>query len=561
MRRVALVASTIGRSPISISKRTISQNYLRKEKEAEEEWQAQARLIRQGEKKSMLTILEERGYVHEIAGTRKDLDWILTHKRVGAYVGIDPTAASLHIGHLLPLMALFWLYVHGYRSVSLLGAATARIGDPTDRLTPREKQQSATRKENIVRMHLQLKKLWLNVERHVRKYGYIWEWAWRRELCNNNVWLNKLSIMDFMKELGVGVRLGPMLGRETVRRRMEEGEGMSFAEFTYPLLQSWDWWYMYQTKGVQLQIGGSDQLGNITAGMDNINYIRKTHPSPEVRQEKEDRKMAPWGFTVPLLTTSSGEKVGKSAGNAIWLDQEMTSSFDLYQYFLRLPDADVERYLKLFTFLPTTQIGSIMTEHEVDPRQRKAQHVLAREFVEMVHNPEDARKAELEHRSIFRSHSSSSATHASPDTKPPSGPIPVTSNTTFSVNVTLPESLVHNQPPARVLYFAGLVSSRSEGHRLAQSKGAYIGSSTSDVGKMGDSLSFVPVSLWDPTKTKQYLIDGSLLILRVGKWKVRVVKVISDEEFERLGLDAPGWEEEKHKPKPEPEGPVRKILS
>lgn len=109
---------------------------------------------------------------------------------------------------------------------------------------------------------------------------------------------------------------------------------MSFAEFTYPLLQSWDWWYMYLTKGIQLQIGGSDQLGNIIAGMDNVNYIKKTHHSPEVRQETDDPKMAPWGFTVPLLTTSSGEKFGKSVGNAIWLDPEMTSSFDLYQVCL-----------------------------------------------------------------------------------------------------------------------------------------------------------------------------------------------------------------------------------
>lgn len=130
-------------------------------------------------------------------------------------------------------MALFWLYVHGYRSITLvkhippisgwtvnsdiqqLGGATAKIGDPTDRLTTREAQQASIRKENMVRMHLQLKKLWMNVERHVRKYGYIWEWAWRRELCNNNIWLNKLTLMDFMKVLGFGVRLGPMLGRET----------------------------------------------------------------------------------------------------------------------------------------------------------------------------------------------------------------------------------------------------------------------------------------------------------------------------------------------------------
>lgn len=197
-----------------------------------------------------------------------------------------------------------------------------------------------------------------------------------------------------------------------------------------------------------------------------------------------------------------------------------------------------------------------MTEHEQDSRQRKAQHVLAREIVEMVHSPEEAKKAELDHRSIFRSHSSSSATRTSSETEKASASKPVTSETSFTVNITLPESLVVNQPPARVLYAAGLVSSRSEGHRLAQNRGAYIGSSTSEEGQMGDALSFVPIQLWDPSKTKQYLVDGNLLILRVGKWKIKVVKVISDEEFERLGLDAPGWEEEKNKPKV---APIRRV--
>lgn len=139
----------------------------------------------------------------------------MTDRRLGVYVGIDPTAASLHIGHLLPLMALFWMYIHGYHTVTLLGGATSKIGDPTGRLTTREKQASAIRTENMVKMHYQLKKLWKNVDSYAAKYGYTREWAWKRALVNNNSWMNKLGIMEVLQILGHGMRLGPMLARDT----------------------------------------------------------------------------------------------------------------------------------------------------------------------------------------------------------------------------------------------------------------------------------------------------------------------------------------------------------
>jgi tyrosyl-tRNA synthetase len=139
----------------------------------------------------------------------------MTSKRLGAYVGIDPTASSLHVGHLLPLMSLFWMYVHGFHSVSLLGGATSKIGDPTDRLTTREKQHSTTRTQNMVNMHYQLKKLWLNVETYGKKYGYVSTWSWHRELVNNSAWMNKLTLMEVLQILGPGMRMGAMLARDT----------------------------------------------------------------------------------------------------------------------------------------------------------------------------------------------------------------------------------------------------------------------------------------------------------------------------------------------------------
>ncbi|KAI9778631.1 MAG: tyrosyl-tRNA synthetase [Candelina submexicana] len=535
------------------SRRWISTGYLKKQAEAEKVWQKQAEVIKAGKQESFFSMLEKRGLVNSIAGDRHALEQLMTSKRIGAYVGIDPTASSMHIGHMLPLMTLFWLYIHGYHSVSLvrippngLGGATATVGDPSGRTTSREVQGSSVRKANMVSMHYQLKRLWANVEQLSRKYGYQWEWAWHRELVNNNAWINKLPILKVLQLLGPGVKLGTMLGRDTVRNKMDKGDGMSFAEFTYPLLQSWDWWHMYQTKGIQVQIGGSDQFGNIVAGIDAIKHIAKNHPDPDIRQDQEDRSLTPYGITVPLLTTASGEKFGKSAGNAIWLDKEMTSSFDLYQFFLRSADADVERYLKLFTFIPIPRIEGIIAEHMQHPHERKAQHILARDFVELVHGEEEAKDAKARHQLLFPSRSAPVRAEAPKgDWSNPLNPHApqTTQNNAPSANVTLPASLVYDQPIARVLYHAGLVSSKGEGHRLAQNQGAYVGSRPAGGGGMPDELKFSPVKLWDPKLTQDYIVDGDLLILRVGKWKVKIVKILSDEEFVKLGLDAPGWKE------------------
>ncbi len=196
-------------------KRLITQGYLKKTVEAELEWARKATEIKAGKKDSMLTMLEKRGFVNQVVGDRDDLDRLMTEKRIGIYCGVDPTAASMHVGHLLPLMVLYWSYIYGYHACSLLGGATAQIGDPTDRTTERETQDTAVRKTNITRIHYQLKSMWLHVENTTRKYGYEWEWAWKRELTNNNSWLNKLPALELLKLAGKGVRLGPMLGRDT----------------------------------------------------------------------------------------------------------------------------------------------------------------------------------------------------------------------------------------------------------------------------------------------------------------------------------------------------------
>lgn len=311
---------------------------------------------------------------------------------------------------------------------------------------------------------------------------------------------------------------------------------------------------MYSTKDIQVQVGGSDQFGNILAGIDAINHIRHHHYDPLVRQDEEKLEereaflKRPMGFTVPLLTTSSGAKFGKSEGNAIWLDREMTSGFDLYQFFLRTADSDVHRYLKLFTFEPLETLETIMEEHNEDPPKRIAQHKLAREVLKLVHGETLANAAELDHRKMF---SKSVTPNPQTDDDGSISTDDVKKAISFNVrdnapthSLILPKSLIYNQPIERVLYHAGLVPSRSEGHRMVSKKGAYLGARPGGTGSMGEQVDFSPAAHWDGKETQKYIIGDDTLILRVGKWNVKVIKIISDEEFEKKGLSAPGWKED-----------------
>ncbi|KAH0076294.1 tyrosyl-tRNA synthetase, partial [Aureobasidium melanogenum] len=323
------------------TRRTVSRSAACRDKAPSTSGDHQAERVRAGESKSLLTILEERGFVKDLAGDRNALDKLLTDKRVGVYSGIDPTAPSLHLGHLLPMMVLFWMYIHGHKAVSIVGGATAKIGDPTGRLISRQEMDRSTRTSNLVSLHNCVRAIWKSVDRYAEKHGYKKDSTWSKSIQNNSVWLSKLNIIDFLSDAGTVARMGAMLGRDTVKNKMAQGDGMSYAEFTYPLLQAYDWWHLYQS-GVQVQIGGSDQYGNIVAGIDLIKHLT---PRPSTSSETKQLS-GPFGLTVPLLTTAAGAKFGKSAGNAIWLDKTMTSPFELYGFLVGSADADVERYLK-----------------------------------------------------------------------------------------------------------------------------------------------------------------------------------------------------------------------
>ncbi|OAA62779.1 tyrosyl-tRNA synthetase [Niveomyces insectorum RCEF 264] len=525
--------------------------YQAKIDQADEEWRQKARRIESGEAQSTWDMLEERGYVKDVAGNRDDIRTLLTQKRIGAYVGIDPTAASLHVGHLVPLMPLFWMYLHGYRAVTLIGGATGKIGDPTDRLQSRAELKNAVVAMNMVKIHYQLKKLWANVDSQARRFGYTKTWAWKRGVLQNGHWWNKLPMLEVLQRLGAHLRVGPLLSRDSVKRKLTQGDGLSFAEFSYPLMQAWDWWHMYRSQGIQMQIGGSDQYGNIVTGVDAFKIIRSSEPNP-AQMLPTGLLHDPVGFTVPLLTDAGGAKFGKSAGNAVWLDRFQTPTFELYGYFMRRPDADVDRLLRLFTFLPLPEIQKLVAEHAADPARRVAQHALAYEVVALVHGTEAAVEARARHRATYDKAAGGAALSAVDGAHPDGAETdktdkvhPTTLNNAPQVDLQLPAALFEEGKVARILYAAGLVGSVSEGNRLAIKKGAYVGAAPGQTaptnkGMPLTQLDFAPVHLWYPSDTKNFIIDGKYMVLRKGQHNVRVIEIVSDEAWAASGRTYPG---------------------
>ncbi|QPC75225.1 hypothetical protein HYE68_005977 [Fusarium pseudograminearum] len=520
-----------GQRPLQV--RYVATTYLNKVAAGEARWKERAQQIKKGEIPHTWDILQERGYIKDVAGTPDKIKEIMRVKRIGSYVGIDPTADSMHVGHLLPMMPMFWMWFHGYPAVTLIGGSTARIGDPTDRLESRQILSNADISKNITKIHVQLTRIWSNVHVLKEKYGYPNDWAATHRLLNNNMWLGNLTLYDFAKRIARHTRIGPMLAKDTVKRKMTEGDGMSLGEFMYPLLQGWDFWHMYNKLGIQMQIGGSDQYGNITAGIDALKTIRETEEAPHLKKPSTwDHE--PVGFTVPLLTDASGAKFGKSAGNAVWLDEFKTTPFDLYGYFVRRSDDEVEKLLKMFTFMPMEKISTIMEQHRANPQERKAQHALAFDVVSLIHGSERAVKEAQQHEFRFGSRLSGIAKEPSPD----SGII--TPNNAPRSDIKLPRSIM-DLSPAKILHACGLASSSSEGNRLLSQQGAYIAAQPGQKrGLVPGNLSWTPMKAWFPEETAKFLIDERMLIMRKGKHNVRIVELISDEEFKKSGEIYPG---------------------
>lgn len=280
-------------------------------------------------------------------------------KAVSLYCGVDPTGDSMHIGHLIPFMVLRRFQLAGHRPVILIGGATGTIGDPSGRQSERSLQTLEQVQENVDALTAQMKKLFISDDD-----------ANQVRLVNNYDWTKNINVIEFLRDFGKNFSINTMLAKDVVSSRLDSG--ISFTEFSYQILQSIDYLHLYKHEDVQLQIGGSDQWGNITSGLD---LIRK----------KEGNEAKAFGLTIPLMLKADGTKFGKTAGGAVWLDPKKTTPYEFYQFWANTDDRDVIKYLKYFTFLSKEEIEALAAKVESEPHKREAQKALAEEMTRFVH--------------------------------------------------------------------------------------------------------------------------------------------------------------------------------
>lgn len=311
--------------------------------------------------KTIVDVLEERGFIEQMTDT--GLREAAASQQLKCYVGFDPTARSLHLGHIVPVMGLAHFQRSGHIPLVLVGGGTGMIGDPSGKTMERQLLSKANVETNAQRLQMQLSRF------------FSFEGPHGALMLNNADWLLPLKLVDFLRDIGKHFSINAMIAKESVRWRLEErGQGISFTEFSYMLLQAYDFYHLYTYQGCSVQAGGKDQWGNITAGIDLI------------------RRMAgggAHGITFPLLTAASGVKIGKTEGaegaEMVWLDPEMTSPYRMYQYWVNTDDRDVLRFLKLFTFLELADIRELEEALRKDPGKREPHRALAFEFTKLVH--------------------------------------------------------------------------------------------------------------------------------------------------------------------------------
>ncbi|CCG82830.1 Tyrosyl-tRNA synthetase,mitochondrial [Taphrina deformans PYCC 5710] len=453
---------------------------------------------------TLVSALQERGLVKTI--TSPQLGIAAEKAPISLYCGVDPTAASLHVGNLLTLIPVLHFFMRGHHAYALVGGATGKVGDPAGKSAEREKMAVRTITSNVDALSAQLTRFFENGSAYASSRGYNTERFGRMQVVNNADWYAQLNFMDFMNDVGRNVRLQSMLARDSVKNRLGSEEGMSFGEFTYQLLQAYDFWKLYSTHGVTLQIGGSDQYGNITAGIDLITRMssQTSTPKPNNTSDQSVEMEKAFGLTVPLLTTPSGEKFGKSAGNAVWLDARMTSPFDLYQYFLKTPDTHIEAYLRLFTLLPTGEIAAIAAQHQENPAKRTANRILARELLILVHGIEAYDKVNVANRVLFPADFRDSA-------EPLSASTIITAFQDDPAYKKMNAKEVIGRRISSLLRDCGALSSAKEAQQMIVNGGIHCGDK-----KITDAKYCIE---------REDLLEGHLLVLRIGKNKFTFINL------------------------------------
>ncbi len=310
---------------------------------------------------SLIAELKWRGLLQDIIpGTEEQLSREMT----SGYIGFDPTADSLHIGSLVPILLLVHLQKAGHKPLALVGGATGMVGDPSGKSEERNLLDEMTLQKNLEGIRRQLEKF-LDFDQNLPNAA---------ELVNNFDWFREIHFLDFIRDVGKHITVNYMMAKDSVKKRLEGSTGMSFTEFTYQLVQGYDFYWLYKNRNCKLQMGGSDQWGNITTGTELI------------RRKAGGEAFA---FTCPLLTKSDGGKFGKTEKGNIWLDANKTSPYHFYQFWLNAGDEDAEKWIRIFTFLTRQEINSLLAEHNKNPSSRQLQKVLAREMTLFVHGNEE----------------------------------------------------------------------------------------------------------------------------------------------------------------------------
>ncbi|MDN3509246.1 MAG: tyrosine--tRNA ligase, partial [Candidatus Neptunochlamydia sp.] len=381
---------------------------------------------------NVIDFLEKRGFIDNITsdGLKERVN-----KPLKAYIGFDPTANSLHLGNLVGIIALAWLEKFGHSPVVLLGGATGKIGDPSGKSTERPLLTHETLQKNVEGIRKQLQRCLKNPM-----------------ILNNDDWLTSYGLVDFLRDVGKHFRVGPMLGKDSVRSRFQSEEGISFTEFSYQVLQGYDFYYLSEKEDVIMQMGGSDQWGNITAGM-------------ELTRKLSGKTI--YGMTFPLLTSSDGAKFGKSEEGAIWLDPEKTSPYQFYQYLVRVSDEDVIKLMKMFTFMELEEIETF--EKGIQSGNfipNAAQKRLAEEVTRFVHG-EDGFRIALKVTEA-----------AAPGSKGSLDPGVLEEIAKDMPHLLMKTQDVIDRTYADVAAKSGLLMSKTEGNRIIKNGGAYLNNET-----------------------------------------------------------------------------------
>lgn len=389
------------------------------------------------------------------------------------YAGFDPTDDSLQAGNFVQIMSLCHFQRAGHKVIALVGGATGLIGDPSGKTTERQMLDGEQIERNLEGIKENLSRF-IDFEDNVNP----------AILVNNYDWYKNFTFIDFLRDVGRYFRMGTMLSKESVKARLNSEIGMSFTEFCYQTLQGYDFLHLYDEYGCRLQIGGSDQWGNITAGTELV---------------RRQRGVEAFGLTSPLVTDSQGRKFGKSEGNAIYLDVRKTSYYDFYQFFLRTEDSDVCRYLRTFTFIPVGEIEALEETVKNEPEKRVAQQLLAEDMTRRVHGEEGLQVARRATEVLFGG--SMEGMRAS-DLMTVFADVPSSS---------LPKEDVLGRNMIEVAFMSGLSSSKSEARRLADSGGLYLNNE-----RVGSN----------ETVQADRAIDGSLLVLRSGRKNYRILQLV-----------------------------------